>query len=156
MADDDYDFDGDDNTPEEPSPRDLRVQLKEAKAKARQAEELRQENERLRTSLTLNEAGLKLNELQQTALKAAHTGSWDADAVRKTAEALGFAQAPPPPPPPVDDPSLGQIDQIAAAAAGTDAPPASRDAELDARINNATTEAELLAIYRESGRPLAQ
>lgn len=147
------DYDGND---EEPNPRDLRQQLKAAKAEAKEAKERAERADRLERELVTVKAGLSLNERQTVALQAAHDGTWTPDAIRKTAEELGFITAPPPPPPPVDDPSLSAHDQIAAASAGTDAPPASRDAEIDAQILKATSEAELLAIYRNSGRPLAQ
>jgi hypothetical protein len=149
MADDDYD--DDDATPGELSPRDLRQQLKEANARAKAADELRAENQRLKNEGIIRDAGLSLNDRQKAALQAVHSSDWTPDAIKQTATDLGFITAQPV----VDDPNLSLTDQISAASAGTDAPPASRDADLDAQIQAATSEAELLAIYRASGRPVS-
>lgn len=159
MADyDDYDSEQYDDLP----PGDLRRQLKEAKAEARQAKVQAQEAETLRAQVqrlerdgTIRDAGLTLNDQQRAALQAVHGGEWNADAIKQTATTLGF-YSPPTPQPVVDDPNLATHEQIAAAAAGTDAPPASRDAEIDAQLAQTKSAEEYLAAYRASGRPIAQ
>ena len=152
----DYDMGEYDDLP----PGDLRRQLAEAKAEAREAKQKAQEADTLRAKIetleregTIRDAGLNLNATQRQALAAVHNGSWEADAITKTATDLGF-YTPPAEPPVVDDPSLAVHAQIAAASAGTDAPPSSRDVEIDSRLDKAQSEAEFLAVYRESGRPL--
>lgn len=153
MADDDYDeIDADTDVPAQDNPRDLRRQLKEAKAKAKDNDELRAENARLKQDGIIRDAGLTLNDRQRLALQATHEGSWTPDAIKTTAADLGFFTPPAPAP---DDPSVALQDQISAAAAGTDAPPASRDAQIDAELAGATSEAEFLAAYRASGRPIS-
>lgn len=155
----DYDYQGEyDDLP----PGDLRRQLAEAKAEAREAKQQAKEADTLRTQVeqlqregTIRDAGLNLNATQRQALAAVHQGEWQADAITKTATDLGF-YTPPAPAPVVDDPSLAVQAQIAAASAGTDAPPASRDAEIDDRLSKASSPEEFMAIYREAGRPVAQ
>jgi len=149
MADDDYD---DDVQPEADNPRDLRVQLKAAKAEAKEANDLRAQVLRLTNDGVIRDAGLTLNDRQKAALQATHEGTWTPEAIKATAQDLGFL---PPPAPVVDDPSLSQLDQITAASAGTDPVTPDRDADIDAKIDGATSEAELLAIYRTSGRLMA-
>ena len=150
----DYD-DYDDNEPDEDSvPRGLRRRLKEAEAEAKRLSPLADENTALRQQLALAQAGISLNDTQVKALAAVHSGDWNPEAVKQTASSLGFVQAPPPAPI-VDDPNLSAIDQIAAASAGTDPAPASRDAEIDAALDKAQSADEYLAMYRAAGRPVA-
>ena len=150
MAEQD-DYDDQDDTP---NPRDLRNQLKEANARARAADELAAENKRLREDLVIRDAGISLNDRQRKALAATHDGTWDAESVKKTAVDLGFVTEPAEPAR-VDDPSLAAHDRIAAASAGTDAPPLDRDSEIDAQLAKATTQDEYMATYRASGRSIA-
>lgn len=154
-----YDYD-DEFTGDDLPPNDLRRKLKEANARAKAAEERASEAETLREQVTrlqregvIRDAGITLNEHQRTALAAVHGGDWNPDAIKQTAANLGFIAAQTSPP---DDPSLAQHEQIAAASAGTDAPTASRDAEIDAQIAAARNPEELLSIMRAAGRPIAQ
>jgi hypothetical protein len=153
MADDDYDQDllDSDAQPADLSPRDLRVQLKEANARAKEADNLRAENLRLKNEVVIRDAGLTLNDRQKAALQAVHTGDWTPDALKQSATELGFITAPVVP----DDPSLALTDQLSQASAGTDAPIAARDAEIDKQLDGAQSEAEFLAMYRNSGRPIS-
>jgi DNA-binding Lrp family transcriptional regulator len=153
MADYD-DYDDNEQQNDSMSPRDLRVQLKEAKAAAKEANELREQVKRLQQEGTIRDAGLTLNEQQRVALAAVHSGEWNSDAIKQTASTLGF-YSPQQPAPVVDDPSLSQIDQIASASAGTETLSASRDAELDAQLAKATSPEEFMSIYRTSGRRYA-
>lgn len=147
------DYDDDDQQTD--GGRGLRAQLEAALAKAKDNDELRNENQRLKNDGVIRDAGLTLNDRQKAALQATHEGNWTPEAIKTTATELGFIQ-PPVTEPVVDDPSLALHDQIAQASAGTDAPPTSTEAQIDASLAKATTEAEYLAIYRASGRALAQ
>lgn len=138
----------------------LRAQLEQAladkkalAAEAAEAKALREKIARLEQDGQIRDAGLNLNEHQRAALSAVHSGDWNTEAIKATAANLGF-YTPPPAPPVVDSPDLAAHAAIAAAAAGTDAPPASADAELDARLAQAASEQEFLAAYRNSGRPM--
>jgi hypothetical protein len=138
----------------------LRAQLEQAlaekrelAAKAAEAEALRTKVARLEQEGQIRDAGLNLNETQRAALSAVHSGEWNPEAITKTASNLGFITIPEPPPV-VDSPDLSAHAQIAAAAAGTEPPPASRDAEFESRIAQAQTAEEFQAIYREWGRPM--
>lgn len=153
MADyDDYDNDEQD---EDSGPKGLRRRLKEVEAENRSLKPLMDENTGLKQKLALAQAGISLNDTQVKALAAVHSGEWNPEAVKQTATTLGYVQAPAPTPV-VDDPNLATIDQIAAASAGTDPVPASRDAELDAALSKATSPEEFMALYRASDRPIAQ
>lgn len=147
---DDYD-EYSDPAEQQTEARGLRKQLEEALAKAKDAETLRSENAQLKRDGVIRDAGLTLSDVQRKALAGVHDGTWDAETVKKTAEALGFITTPPV----ADDPSLAQHEQLANAHAGTDVPAASRDADLDIALSKASTEEEFLALYRTSGRPLA-
>lgn len=149
MADEDYDEDGALLGDEQAS--SLRQKLKEANARAKEADTLRAENLRLKNEGMIRDAGLTLNDRQKAALQAVHVGDWTPDALKQSATELGFITTSPV----VDDPNLSLTDQISDASAGTDAPPASRDVEIDTQLQSATSEAEFMAAYRASGRPIA-
>lgn len=146
---DEYGYDEDEQQQEKAST--LRQKLQDAERRAKEAEALASENQNLKHRLAVSDAGLTLTDLQRTALLATHTGDLTPEGLKSTAQALGFIQAPPPVP---DDPSLAVHAQIAAAAAGTQAPVADRDAEIDAGLAAAKTEAEFMALYAQSGRPI--
>ena len=150
MADDEFNPDSETN---QYAPGDLRRQLEEAKAEAKAAKALQEENNRLREDLAFRDAGLSLNDLQRKALLATHDGELKPEALKATAETLGFVQAPASAPV-QDDPSLAVHSQIAADAAGAESLSLDREAEIDQQLAAATTEEEVLAIYRSSGRPL--
>lgn len=71
--------------------RVLEERATEAERKAQEAEAKYQEMER---KLALRDAGLSLSEKQIKAFVAAHEGEWSPEAVKATAEALGFSGAP--------------------------------------------------------------
>lgn len=72
--------------------RDLRKQLKDANKALREAQEGSAKAEAMERKVAVLEAKLDLNERQQKALFASHDGEWTADALRTTAEELGFIQ----------------------------------------------------------------
>ena len=149
---DEYGFEDDEDTQEQEKASSLREKLKEANARAKAAETLAAENESLKQQIAVSQAGLTLTEVQRKALLAVHSGDLNADGLKQTAQSLGFIAAPEPVP---DDPSLAVHDQIAQTAAGAEVVTADRDAEIDAAIQKATTQEEVMAIYRNSGRPIA-
>jgi hypothetical protein len=92
--------------------RSLQKQLREASAGREEAEQLRRENLILRTP------GLNtLSERQQKALWATHDGELNTDALRSTAQELGFVAPPEPATPPAEQAAL---QRIADASAGAD------------------------------------
>lgn len=150
---DEYGFEDDEGNAEQERASTLREKLKEANARAKAAEDLAKENESLKQQIAVSQAGLTLTEMQRKALLSVHSGDLSSDGLKQTAQSLGFIAAPEPVP---DDPSLAVHAQIAQTAAGAEVVNADRDAEIDAAIDKATTQEEVLAIYANSGRPLAQ
>jgi hypothetical protein len=152
---DEYGFDEDEQEQQEQQEQEkassLRAKLREASQRAADRDALATENQNLKQQIAVSAAGLTLNDTQLTALLAVHSGDLTPDGLKATAQSLGFIAAPPPP---VDDPALAEHDRAASVSAGMDTPSASRDAEIDAQLNQAKTEAEYLAAYRASGRPI--
>lgn len=149
---DEYGYDEDEqDTQEQEKASSLRAKLREAAQKAADRDALAAENQTLKQQIAVSAAGLTLNDTQRNALLAVHSGDLTPDGLKQTAQSLGFIAAPPPP---TDDPALAEHERIAAVSAGADTPPAGRDAEIDAQLNGAKTEAEFLAAYRASGRPI--
>jgi hypothetical protein len=148
---DEYGYDEDEqDTQEQEKASSLRAKLREAAQRAADRDALAEENKGLKQRLALSDAGLSLNETQRTALLAV-APDLTVDGLKTAAQNLGFIAAPPPP---QDDPALAEHERIAQVSAGADTPPASRDAEIDSQLAQAKTEAEYLALYRASGRPL--
>ncbi len=152
MADEQYGYD-DEDTQEQETASSLRQKLKEANARAKAADTLTAENESLKQQIAVSSAGLSLTEVQSKALLAVHSGDLNPEGLKATAQSLGFIAAPPPV---QDDPSLAVHAQIAASAAGAEPQSTDKDAEVDARLRKATSQTEVMAIYAESGRPIAQ
>jgi len=153
---DEYGYDEqDDQYEQQEKPSGLRRKLAEATQRAADRDALAAEVTALKQQMAVRDAGLDLNDTQRKALLSVHSGDLTPDQLKQTAQNLGFVQAPPPPVPVPDDPSLAVHAQIAADAAGAAPLQPDREAEIDARLNSASTEEEFMAIYRESGRPLA-
>lgn len=69
--------------------------IKELRAKAKRVETAESEAAKLRQELALTKAGLDgLNEKQVKALMSAHEGDFTADAIKATADELGFVTKP--------------------------------------------------------------
>lgn len=94
--DDDITEDEDDYSEDEDSPlgrtvKTLRKELRKAQKELREAKEGSAAAEEARQEIALLRAGLDLKPSQIKALRAAHEGEWTAEAVRATAEDIGFA-----------------------------------------------------------------
>ena len=85
----------DDETDEQDSNlvKSLREQLKDKESKLKELELLKAENSKLKSTNTIREAGLNLNERQVKALLATHEGDLTAESIKTTAEELGFIEA---------------------------------------------------------------
>ena len=90
-------YDNDDQSQDEPSPRDLRQQLAE---RAREAEELRQQLEQAKRDAEFTKAlGPALDEPRiKDYFVPAYKGELNADAIKKAATEAGFLTEPAPPP----------------------------------------------------------
>lgn len=93
----------------------LRNQLRDAKKRSKEADELREKLTTYERKEALRDAGLTLNDKQLRALQAAHDGDFDAESIRQTAVELGFAAAPEPS---ETDEALEAQERITAASAG--------------------------------------
>lgn len=137
---------------EPPNVRQQRERIKELTAENKDLVERAARADQLERELALRDAGLDLNERQRKALSAVHEGDWTPERLRETATDLGIPVPQPTPPVPPEVVSAGaRMDQ---ASAGAQIGAFSADADLDARLRGATSEAEFDRIYRESGRPM--
>lgn len=138
--------------PESPNVKQMRERIEALEARDKLATELEEKLAKRERSDALRDAGLQLDEDRVTALQAVHKGEWTPDAVKETAVKLGWAQAAPPQQKTPEQEAQDRLD--AARTGGTTTPP-DPEALLDAQIAAAKTPEELLAIYRQSGRPIA-
>lgn len=139
--DDDYD----DQPDESAVVKELRKQLKAAQSEAGTVSELR-------TELAILKADLgDLSEIQRKALLRTHEGDLTAEALKATAEGLGFVQAQQTEEPPqVPEAEQQQIERAQELTSG--APPAGATApNVNDEINNAQSQDEVLAILRREG-----
>lgn len=128
----------------ETEPNDLKILRK----KAKQHDEAVARAEKAERKLAVSEAGLKLSSRQLDALVATHSGDWEPEALKTTAQELGWYE------PPEEETNTDEAEahqrMDAAAAGGTTVPAVDWDAEL----KKAKTEEEFMETYRRSGRPL--
>lgn len=87
----DADYDDDDNDQDVDLPEPARKRLRALEKENRQLKSLESENAELKQKEAVRTAGIKLNDVQFKALQATHSGESTPEALRKTAEALGFA-----------------------------------------------------------------
>lgn len=121
--------------------------------KADRAEQLEAELKGVQFQLGIRDAGLELNDRQRQLLMNAHEGERTPEAIRQTAVDLGWAEkAPVAPDVPADE--LAAHQRMTDASSGASTRHTTPEAEIDARLAAARTEAEFDAIYRESGRPV--
>lgn len=150
-----YDADGNPVEVEKPEPaniRQMREHIASLEEKAKQADELAKENTALKQQSALSGAGLALDEDRLTALNAVHKGEWTPEAVKETAVRLGWAEAPAGQTSTAEQEALARMQ--AARTGGTTSPP-DPDAEIDAKLAAAKSPAELMEIYRQSGRAVS-
>jgi hypothetical protein len=133
----------------------MRERIKALETENKDLAEKASKGERMERQLAIRDADLSLKPMQMTALERVHEGDWTADSIRETAVALGFVAEAPPEVPPEELARLSRIDAASAGArnAGT---PVDRDQEFEARLRAAKSDDEFMAIYRESGRPIAR
>jgi len=89
------DFDDDDEGETEPEPnlvKQLRNQLKDANKRAKEVDDARAENSKLKREFAIRDAGLSLNERQREAFEKSYSGDLSSEAVRSYAVDLGWAQ----------------------------------------------------------------
>lgn len=107
----------DDDSPLGRTVKNLRKELRKAQKELREAKEGSAAAEEARQEIAVLRAGLDLKPSQIKALRATHEGEWTADAVRATAEDLGFAT-------PQDDNTeeLASVKRMSEASSGAGAP----------------------------------
>lgn len=151
------DIDDDEPDPNEPpNIRQLRQANKALKADVKALQEAQSKADRLERELAIRDAGIDLTPKQRQALFSVHEGAFEPEAIKQTAVELGFV-APPVASevPPEELARLQRIDQASAGARNTGTP-VNTDMELNARLASARNDEEFMAIYRESGRPIAR
>jgi len=128
--------------PEEPSRED--PNLRQLRKKAKAHDEALARAEAAERKLVVAEAGLKLSPRQLDALTKVHDGDWTPEALKATAEELGFAA-----PPAREEPDLSAITRFNEVTAGGDTAPAPDYLE---QLRNAATPDEVMAIAQKAGR----
>jgi hypothetical protein len=124
--------------------------IRNLRDKAKRADTLEADNQRLQRELNLSKAGISdLSEKQLKALDAAHDGESTPEALRKTAEELGFAE----PIPETSTEEQQAHQQVQQAASGATKPGEQSPADQYAQAN---TPQEVLDIARRNGVPVAQ
>lgn len=148
-----YDSDGNPVEVEKPEPaniRQMREHIATLEAEAKKAADLEVELTTLRRATALKDAGLAFDEDRMVALQAVHKGDWTPEAVKETAIKLGWAQADAG----ATDEERQALERMNAARSGGTTVPPDQEAAFQAKLAGAKNAAELMAIYRESGRPL--
>lgn len=154
MADSEEFDDGD--TSQEGHPENHNIM--QLRAKAKRHDEVAEENAKLKRQLALTEAGLKdLGDEKLKALTAVHEGEFDAEALKATAERLGFVQTSTPnegqqADQPANDLALEATNRITDAMGGSSTGGPDPEVELRRKIAEAKTPAELDAILAQAGR----
>lgn len=148
------DYDDIDEQPENENPnvRQMRDRIKTLEAENAANAALATENAALKRDSAIRDADLKLNDAQRVALDAVHKGEWNADQLRATAESLGFVQ----PVPDTPESEVAAHQQVQNAAQGGITQLPDRDAELDAKLDQAANPDEFMRLYAETGRPVRQ
>lgn len=146
-------FDADGNeviVPEEsPNVRQMRERIKELETQAQRAADLEAQFATQQREAAISGAGLELDATQRAALEAVHTGEWTPEALKATAVNLKWAQPSGPTPE-----ELAAMQRVNDANTGGGTPPPNPEADIDARLAQAKTQAEFMEIYAASGRQI--
>lgn len=116
------------NVPATQAEDDAKGMRAELAKKAAENATLAAQLEQTQRQVAVDKAELKLNDKQLAALEAVHSGEWTAEAVKATADSLGFVTETVEPPV-VNEAEAASLARVASLGAGADAPNLSQELE---------------------------
>lgn len=133
-----------------------RKDLKALRERSRRVDEAEQRAAAAERRLAFAEAGISLSDPKLTYFVKGYDGDLTPDAIRQAAEEAGFIEAAGQKGGGPNADELDAMRRLEAAATGAQVLPPDREAERNARLREARTEAEFDRIYAETGGAFAQ